>query len=937
MGLLIHHSSKAPLAQQPTILRGLRVPSSNYGDVVPIVFGQNRVPGKLLDYQDFTAIANTSTTAAGGKGLGGGQHEQKTTSYTYKAAVAILLCQKAIQGLYNVWDTKGKLAQQSVTETYTVPGGGGTYTVGNSANYYDDYGVGRSDAYSVSANDYGDIPRTYSGTYRTRMAPVGSSPAVGQYSKPAPGQYHFAAGDAGTTVNITYTYTVPDSSSNGQATQILTLTLFKGTAGQSPWAYMTSNHPGRDLGYSNLAYVASSAMDLGSSGSLPNYTYEVIGLNAFGAGITDANPSDIINAILTDSIIGVGFPSANVASLSQFSNYCIANGLFVSPVYNSQRPANQLIQDLLDATNSNAYWSEGLLKIVPYGDTTVVGNGATYTPTTTPIYDFTDDDFLAPADQDPILITRDPYQDAYNHVQIEWCNRSNSYNPEVMDEKDDGAIAMYGHRPKGSVQYDFITTSAVAQFVANTQLKREVYIRKTYKFTVPWRYCLVEPMDLVTLTDARIGLNKTPVRVTEVDEDADGNIKIVAEEFPWGTATATAYPKQAPSSYNPQADADPGQVNAPVMYEPTARATSYNGYEIWLAVSGQNPANWGGCFVYVSRDNASYQRFGQIDGPARMGVLTATLANTADPDTTDTLAVDLSSSGGTLAGGSAADCDNFVTLCLVGNELVSYQAATLTSANHYNLGTRLRRGVYGSTIASHAGGSTFVRLDEAIFKFNYDPQWIGQTIYFKFVSFNTLGGKVQSLANVTAYSYTISGIKGAVDNATGVFLPGLDSVADGSTYIRMPAANMDAARRGLIDFSQGGHVSKNVDNIADGATYGRPLGARLNAGKPWIDFSEAIHSNKNIDNVADGSTYGRPLGARLERRQAVDRLQRSDSLKQKHRQCRGRIHIRPASRSSPERRQAVDRFQRRDPREQAPRQRRRRRHVLPHAGRQHGH
>src|SRR6185437_5856244 len=204
--------------------------------------------------------------------------------------------------------------------------------------------------------------------------------------------------------------------------------------------------------------------DLGSSGSLPNYTYEVIGRNAFGAGITDANPADIINALLTDSLIGVGFPAGNIASLTSYSNYCIANGLFISPVYDSQQPVQQLIQDILDATNANCFWSEGLLKFVPYGDTTVVGNRATYTPATTPIYDFNDDDFLPNGSDDPVQILRDPYQDAYNSFRIQYSNRSNSYNPDVVEEKDDGSIAVFGHRPKDSVQYDFITTQTVAQF-----------------------------------------------------------------------------------------------------------------------------------------------------------------------------------------------------------------------------------------------------------------------------------------------------------------------------------------------------------------------------------------------------------------------------------------------------------------------------------------
>jgi predicted phage tail protein len=84
-----------------------------------------------------------------------------------------------------------------------------------------------------------------------------------------------------------------------------------------------------------------------------------------------------------------------------------------------------------------------------------------------------------------------------------------------------------------------------------------------------------------------------------------------------------------------------------------------------------------------------------------------------------------------------------------------------------------------------------------------------------------------------------------------------DEVPDGPTYMRMPGANMDANRRGLVDFTQGGHLSKNLDNIGNGTTYGRPLLTRLSAGNPLIDFGAAYHINKTIDNVGDGTTYKR--------------------------------------------------------------------------------
>lgn len=86
----------------------------------------------------------------------------------------------------------------------------------------------------------------------------------------------------------------------------------------------------------------------------------------------------------------------------------------------------------------------------------------------------------------------------------------------------------------------------------------------------------------------------------------------------------------------------------------------------------------------------------------------------------------------------------------------------------------------------------------------------------------------------------------------------LDDLSDGSTYQRMPGSNMDSNRRGLVDFTQSGHLSKNLDNIGDGSTYGRGLLARYNAGRPWVDFSEAIHANQGLVNNSNV-----PLGHNL--------------------------------------------------------------------------
>ena len=52
-------------SQQPEQIKAIRVQTSAYGVVRPLVYGTTRITGNLIYYTDFTAIANT--TDMGGK------------------------------------------------------------------------------------------------------------------------------------------------------------------------------------------------------------------------------------------------------------------------------------------------------------------------------------------------------------------------------------------------------------------------------------------------------------------------------------------------------------------------------------------------------------------------------------------------------------------------------------------------------------------------------------------------------------------------------------------------------------------------------------------------------------------------------------------------------------------------------------------------------
>lgn len=533
----------------------------------------------------------------------------------------------------------------------------------------------------------------------------------------------------------------------------LGMTLLPGTMDQAVWPHLTTNHPSEALAYPGIAGVAHSAFDLGNSASLPNLSFEVGGPRQFGGGIVDARADEIVTDLLSSPLAGAGFPASRL-SLSVYRTYTQAAGLFLSPWINTQQPAAQHLDEILLATNAAPVWSEGLLKIIPYGDTEITGNGATYTPSITPEYDLTDDDFMPPAGQEPIRPRRKSPADAYNQVTVEFRNRANEYNVEPAVAKDQGNISTFGLRAKDPVRLHMICEATVANHAAEAIKDRALHVLNEFEFELGLRHCRIEPMDIVTLTHAPLGLDHFQVRITEIEEDERGKLRVVAEEFPFGVATPALNQTQQPSGYSIDTNVAAGHANAPVMFEPPMSLAGQGRYELWLATSGG--ANWGSAEVWVSFDDATYKKVGLVSNPARHGHLYAPIAAGSDPDTVNTLSVDLSAARGELVSGTLADRDDLRTLCYVDGELISYQYAILIAAHKYILSS-IRRGAHGTANAAHNINTSFVRLDGAVFKYGYDASDIGKTIYIKLRSFNTFGSGAEDLATLPAYTHTIVG------------------------------------------------------------------------------------------------------------------------------------------------------------------------------------
>ncbi|HFC6226145.1 TPA: phage tail protein [Neisseria meningitidis] len=532
----------------------------------------------------------------------------------------------------------------------------------------------------------------------------------------------------------------------------LRLTLMRGGDEQPLWTHLQqAKHQDQALNYSGTAYLCSPNYELTKSAQIYQHNFEVIGKLGYSGNIPDANPREIVLDLLTNQRYGCGFPSQNIGDTDRYSNYCRAVGIFLSPAYTEQGEAQRNISELLEQTNSAAVFSQGRLKIIPYGDGSYSGNGAVYVADNKAVYDLTDDDFIVSGAQDPVKVERKTNADAFNQIQVEYLDRDNDYNVAIAEVKDQANIEQYGLRPKDAVKMHGICDAKVAQKVAQQLLQRALYVRNEYEFKLGWKYCLLEPMDIVTLTDAGLGLNKTPVRITEIEEDEEGVLSVKAEDYPVGVYTVSEYPTQPSLGYSADYNVSPGNAHVPVIFEAPLQLTGGEP-QIWLATAGGDM--WGGAEVWVSTDGDSYTRVGAVNHKARFGSLTAALPNGAVFDRTNTLGVEISA--GQLTGGTEQDSRDLLTLCYVDGEFLAYANAELKGVGRYTLGN-LTRGAYGSTINAHAAGSQFAHIDDTLFRYTVPRNWIGRTVWVKLVSYNVFSGGIQDLAEVPAYSYTIKG------------------------------------------------------------------------------------------------------------------------------------------------------------------------------------
>ena len=835
---------------------GVTIQSSVYGQPLPVVYGTTKVSGNLFLYGNFVAVKISS--GGGGKGsmFGSGQSQ-----YNYYAAFAFAVSEGPIVAVNQIWVGQTNYGFPVRTDQNGASGRG---PAGSSwSDFFKSFPSGIAAAELGFQVFDGTYPQaTWYDSVSWTVTDSNGITTTGQTTKLnyngvaylAVGAYNL--GGSSSIPNLQYEVQgIFSNSVTGQFDADPSLVIAD---------ILTNEHYGGGFPSARMGSLAAYQSYCLATGLLVSPAYsdqrtlsDVIdelmlatNSNCFWSSgqfqVTPYGDQTITIGQITPTTFTDVFPSLGV---SGFREYQVESPQFASDggvtYYATGNPLTKIADNRFPGAGQYSLatnYGQGIYWFNPADNaglniTANFAAVASFTPPQQPIYSLGDNDFIqnpqnnsgaggSPTTGAPVLMTRVRKSDRINSIKIEYLDGFNNYNPAVVYAENQAEIDAFGKRTNGSKQLHLFCSTAAAGLSAQLQLRRQ-NISNTYKFDLDQRYILLDPMDIVAISDSALGLVNQWVRITEIDENDDGTLSFTCEEYLAGSGAAPEYSfAQQQGQTFTNINATPGPLNAPFFFEPPYSLNS--ALEVYCAISGAT--NWGGADAWVSTDGVNYQFQGRISGGARMGTLTAPLASVTEAtvgqtiDQTNTLAIDLTESNGAVDTASQQQATNLASLCYADGELLAYGTATLTATSKYNL-NYLVRGAYGSTIGAHASGSNFARLDnQGLLKLPFTSDRVGQTIYVKLLSFNQFGGGEVTLANAVPYTYTIQG-----------------------TALALPLANVS----NLAEVFVGNLAELNWTEITDF----RPVLYEVRQGASWANAQTLIRQAHPPFRVMGDGTY----------------------------------------------------------------------------------
>ncbi|MBD2694439.1 phage tail protein [Anabaena catenula] len=502
--------------------------------------------------------------------------------------------------------------------------------------------------------------------------------------------------------------------------------FYNGSATQGQDSLMTSFQGVDDTpAYRGRAYILFDDYPLEDFGNrLPAVSCEVVTSGYWSEGRL-YNTDISLGSVVKDLCLRVGFSESEV-DVTEIDSILV-KGFVVSQSLN----ARDAIAQLQRAYFFDALESNGKLKFINQ-----VRGGS---PITIPRND------LASAEEGqerPDLFKETRQQDIElpDEVTVTYVDYDFSYQQNTQTTQRQNSP----NKNKLEIRLDLVLTASQALTIARKTIFLEWLKRRKFEFSLPLRYSVVEPGDVVQVnlhssTQQNIYLSKV---------DVGANFLLQCEGVPYDptlltlTAVATA-PAVSLSLGNPS-DTELRILDLPLLKD------TDEPQGVYVAATGNSA--WRNAQLFVSRNNgSSYDSATTIITRTVLGTCATTLETASEfyVDYKNTLRVTVD---GELESVSEFDFLNGRNIALVGSEVIYFKDAVLVSGNTYDLSTLLRgrRGTEQS-IGTHTSGEDFYLLSGYLTRVKGEPLDLNTQRLYK----APING--QALADITPTAFTSTG------------------------------------------------------------------------------------------------------------------------------------------------------------------------------------
>jgi hypothetical protein len=445
---------------------------------------------------------------------------------------------------------------------------------------------------------------------------------------------------------------------------------------------------------------------------------------------------------------------------------------------------------------------------------------------------------------------------------VEWTDRADDYVRAVAEATDDWSIADTGERGETITLPGWTVATRAMRWAQRALWSRGLQPIIATLRTGP-KHTLLEPGDVVTVTHSEVDLRDVRMRVRAISEAPDRTYTVDLVEEPsailrWPSVAVQSTALTDPSSGRTIVTGDtlvvpfevPAEIPTPWADVPV----------IGVAVAGVS-SGWLGTNIYLSRDGTTYTQVAGVRGGTSIGALTTALPEAPVSglydDAHGEVTVDFSPSMGSATTQTREEMLSLSQLAVVGDELVSWQQATLVGSYTYRL-RGMMRGVYDTEPASHAAQALMAVIGPApmlavpgsvargVVMFPARREDAGRTLYLKCPAV-TAWLVEQDITSVQAIAFALQGLTVQPDPPSGVQLFGDGLAVTDQRTLTLAWRYRQQGNVEDIELQSG----TLLGTAADFATYVVELAIAPSSAGPWtVATTVAITSEQLVWHTA---------------------------------------------------------------------------------------